>query len=163
MQRDAQDIHRHGGMGHPRSPPNPTLRNSRVASNKQQDRKPRLVRVDLQSNRNSSRVSCQTLYSWPGRGITPALSDGGEPLLALPVLAGLQHIARASLEEGQGQSLEVVQQKLPTSERILHTSRRTTLAKATPSCSSRTCPSGICRSQGQTDVARRVADSRSSA
>jgi hypothetical protein len=40
--------------------------------------------------------------------------------------------------------------KLPTSERILHTSRRTTLAKTTSSSWSRTCASGICRSQKPT-------------
>ena len=58
------------------------------------------------------------------------LSDGGESQPGSTcALAGLQYIARASPEEGQGQSLEVAQQKLPTSERIYHASRRTTLAK----------------------------------
>ena len=28
---------------------------------------------------------CQTLCSWPGRAITPGLSDGRDPLPALPV------------------------------------------------------------------------------
>ena len=47
---------------------------------------------------------CQTLYSWPERGITTGLSDGGEPQAGSTCgLAGLQHIARASLEVGQGQ------------------------------------------------------------
>ena len=64
---------------------------------------------------------CQTLYHWPGRGITPAFRTEESRKLALPVpLPGLQHIARASLEVGQGQSLEVAKQKLPTSERILY-------------------------------------------
>src|SRR5215472_13699536 len=45
---------------------------------------------------------CQTLYSWPGRGITPDLSDGGEPQAGSTcALAGLQHTAGASLEDGQ--------------------------------------------------------------
>ena len=49
------------------------------------------------------------------------LSDGGEPQAGSSrPLPGLQHIARASLEVGQGQSLEVAKQKLPTSERILY-------------------------------------------
>src|SRR6516225_5469474 len=54
---------------------------------------------------------CQTLYHWPGRGLTPAFRTEKSRKLALPVpLPGLQHIARASLEVGQSQSLEVVQQ-----------------------------------------------------
>ena len=47
------------------------------------------------------------------------LSDGGESQPGSTcALALLQYIARASPEEGQGQSLEVAQQKLPTSERM---------------------------------------------
>ena len=43
---------------------------------------------------------CQTLYHWPGRGITPAFRTEESRKLALPVpLPGLQHIARASLLE----------------------------------------------------------------
>src|SRR5215472_11905427 len=43
---------------------------------------------------------CQILYFWPGRGITPDLSDGGEPQAGSTcALAGLQHIARTSLLE----------------------------------------------------------------
>ena len=43
---------------------------------------------------------CQTLYHWPGRGITPAFRTEKSRKLALPVpLPGLQHIARASLLE----------------------------------------------------------------
>src|SRR5207253_9441007 len=41
---------------------------------------------------------CQTLYSWPERGITTGLSDGGEPQAGSTcALTGLQHIARAAL------------------------------------------------------------------
>ena len=45
---------------------------------------------------------CQTLYHWPGRGITPAFRTEKSRKLALPVpLPGLQHIARASLLENR--------------------------------------------------------------
>jgi hypothetical protein len=53
----------------------------------------------------------QTLYSWPERGITRGLRRRrARQASSTCALAGLQHTAHASVEVGQGQSLEVVQQ-----------------------------------------------------
>ena len=83
-----------------------------------------------------------------GPGVeSPAFRTEESRKLALPVpLPGLQHIARASLEERQG--LEVVQQNCQHQKGFC-TSRRRTLAKVTPSCSSRTCPYGVMSKSGR--------------
>src|SRR6516225_11022457 len=105
---------------------------------------------------------CQTLYHWPGRGITPAFRTEESRKLALPVRCRTSaHRPRITGSRPRSKSRSC-KTKIANIRKDFVPSRRTTLPRTTWSCWSRTCPSGICRSQGQTDMARRVAGSRSS-
>ena len=75
------------------------------------------------------------------------LSDGGEPQPGSTcALAGLQHIARASPEQCQGQSLEVAQQKFANIRKgFVHKSSNDPNKNHVAFVED--CPSGICRSQ----------------
>src|SRR6516162_9827194 len=93
---------------------------ARYFASNPQDRNPRLVCFDLQSSSNSSTVSARRCTIGPGVESHRPFGRRRAASWLYLCAAGLQHIARASLEVGQGQSLEVAKQKLPTSERILY-------------------------------------------
>src|SRR6516164_11835448 len=108
------------GFGRGSAPINNEWSGARYFASNQRDRNPRLVCFDLQSSSNSSTVSARRCTIGPGVESHRPFGRRRAASWLYLCAAGLQHIARASLEVGQGQSLEVAKQKLPTSERILY-------------------------------------------